>query len=89
MEDGKVSFEAVKKVAEVFDEAEGAGLASDDEVVAEIVPMLQQRLRDQAVKAGIESYGKRGTSRRSSNSNARLVRSVRTRAAMGDPTWSS
>lgn len=60
MEDGKVTLEAIKKVADLFDDAEDAGLASDEELVKEIAPMLQQRLRDQAVKLGIESFGKKG-----------------------------
>lgn len=60
MDDGKVTLEAIKRVAELFDAAEDAGLVSEEEIVKEVAPMLQQRLRDQAVKAGIESYGKKG-----------------------------
>ena len=60
MADGKCSLEAIKKVAEVFDSAEDAGLLDDDEVIAELTPMLQERMRKDAVKIAIESYGKKG-----------------------------
>lgn len=60
MNDGKVTLEAIKKVVDLYEEAEYVGLMSEEELVKEITPMLQQRLRDQAVKAGIESYGKKG-----------------------------
>lgn len=60
MADGKVTLEAIKKVAELFDDAEDAGLADEESMVKEIAPLLADRLRDQAVKESIASYGKKG-----------------------------
>lgn len=60
MGDGKVKFEDIKDLAEYFDEARDSGLLDEEEAVAEMAPMLQQQLRDQAVKLGIESFGKKG-----------------------------
>lgn len=60
MADGKCPFEDIKKVAELFEDVEDAGLLRDDEVIAELAPMLQERLRKEAVKVAIESYGKKG-----------------------------
>ncbi len=60
MNDGKLTLEAVKEVAEYFDEAEDCGLPDEDSVIAELAPLIQQRIRDDAVTAAIESYGKAG-----------------------------
>ena len=60
MADGKVTLEAIKEVAEMFDEAEDSGLPSPETVVGEMAPILQRRIRDEAVKVAIDSYGKSG-----------------------------
>lgn len=60
MADGKVALEKIKEVIELFDDAEDAGLPDEDSVVAEVAPMLQERIRDDAVNMAIESYGKKG-----------------------------
>lgn len=60
MQDGKVKIEQVKLVAELFDDAEDTGLPDPDGVINELRPVLQQRIRDEAVQAGIESFGKKG-----------------------------
>ncbi len=60
MNDGKCALEAIKKVSELFDDAEDAGLLDDDSVIAELAPMLQERMRKEAVKTAIESFGKKG-----------------------------
>lgn len=58
MQDGKVTFEQVREVAELFDDAEDAGLPGEEDVVNELAPILQRRLRDEAVHAAIDSFGK-------------------------------
>lgn len=60
MADGKVTLEAIKEVAELFDDAEDTGVDPEDSVVAELAPLLRQRIRDEAVDAAIASYGKQG-----------------------------
>lgn len=60
MNDGKITLEAIKDVAELFDNAEDAGLPDEDSVVSELAPILQQRIRDEAVEEAIASYGKHG-----------------------------
>jgi replicative DNA helicase len=56
--DGKVTFEQVAAVAEMFDDVEDRGLPNEDDVSAELTPVIQRRMRDEAVKAAIDSYGK-------------------------------
>lgn len=60
MADGKVTFELIQKVSDYFDDAEDEGLPADDDVVAELKPVLQERIRDDAVQAGIEAFAKHG-----------------------------
>lgn len=60
MNDGKVTFEEIQKVANMLDNAEDAGLPDPDAVVAEVAPVIQLRMRDEAVKAGIDAFGKGG-----------------------------
>ena len=60
MAQGKYRLEDIKKVAELFDDAEDAGLLSDDEVIAEIAPMLQERMRMDAVKLAIATVPQKG-----------------------------
>lgn len=58
--DGKVKFEEVKKVAEMLDDAEDAGLPDPEAVIAELSPIIALRLRDEAVQESIASFGKGG-----------------------------
>ncbi len=60
MQDGKLTLEAVKAVADLFDDAEDSGMPDAESVIAELAPILQQRMRDEAVLAAIESHGKKG-----------------------------
>ncbi len=59
MTDGKVRLEDIKNVSEMFDDAEDEELPDIESVVAELAPVLQQRLRDEAVQAAIESFGQK------------------------------
>ena len=60
MVDGKVTLEQVRAVADLFDDAEDRGLPNEDAVIAELAPVLAQRIRDVAVRAAIDSFGKGG-----------------------------
>ncbi len=60
MADGKCTIQAIKDVAELFDDVEDTGVPDPDGVIVELTPLLQQRLRDEAVQLGIESFGKNG-----------------------------
>ncbi len=60
MADGKVAFEAISAVNDVFDDAEDAGLIDEEGIIAELAPMLSLRIRDDAVQSAIESYAKHG-----------------------------
>lgn len=59
MADGKITLEAIKLVAEMFDAAEDAGLPDVESVVAEVAPLIQQRMRDEAVQEAIDAFGKK------------------------------
>lgn len=60
MDDGKATLEIVKKVCELLDDAEDAGLPEADQIIAELAPVIAQRIRDQAVQSAIESFGRKG-----------------------------
>jgi len=64
MDDGKVTIEQIKKVADLIDSAEDAGMPDPEAVIVELAPILQQRLRDQAVKSAIHSFGQSGDLRK-------------------------
>lgn len=59
MADGKITLEAIKSVAEMFDDAEDAGLPDVESVVGELAPLIQQRIRDEAVQEAIDAFGKK------------------------------
>ncbi len=60
MADGKLTLEVIKDVAELFDASEDEGTPDVESVIAELAPILQQRMRDEAVLVAIESHGKKG-----------------------------
>lgn len=60
MDDGRITLEAIRKVADMFDTCEDEGLLDEESLASELTPMLQQRLRDDAVQAAIESFGRKG-----------------------------
>lgn len=58
--DGKLPYEDVLAVADMFDDAEDRGLPAEDEAVAELAPLIQLRIRHEAVQSAIDSFGKHG-----------------------------
>jgi hypothetical protein len=60
MSDGKVSFEQINALNDYFDETIDAGMPDEESVISELVPIIQQRIRDAAVQAGIDSFSKKG-----------------------------
>lgn len=58
--EGKVKHADIVAVCELFDDAEDYGVPSEDLMIAELVPMLQQRMRDQAVMAAMADFGQKG-----------------------------
>lgn len=60
MSEGKVTFEQVRDVSDMFDAAEDAGLLPVDEVIKELRPILQKRLREEAVREAVAAYGNAG-----------------------------
>lgn len=56
VQDGKVTHEEMQTVADLL--AEAADITEDD-AVAGLAPVIQQDLRDQAVRAGIEAFGRK------------------------------
>lgn len=55
---GKLTQVKLEAVSEYFDAAEDAGLPSDDAIVAELAPVLQQRAKQAAIKLALEDYAK-------------------------------
>jgi hypothetical protein len=64
MNDGKLTLERIKKVAALFDAAEDDGIPKMEDLINELRPVIQQRIRDEAVQLGIESFGKKGDLRK-------------------------
>lgn len=60
MQDGKFTFEQVRDVADMMDEAEDRGLPREEDITAELTPILQRHIRDRAVHEAIEGFGKAG-----------------------------
>jgi hypothetical protein len=59
MDEGRVTIEQIEGVTDMLDEAEEAGLPDDELMISELRPILQYRLRDQALLAGMAAFGKR------------------------------
>lgn len=57
MKDGKLSLEQLHAVADLFDDAEDAGLPAEDMAINELRPVLQARLRRQAVREAMAAHG--------------------------------
>ena len=55
---GKLAHDKVEEVSDFFDAAEDAGLPSDDAIVAEFAPVLQQRAKQAAIKLALDEYAK-------------------------------
>lgn len=58
--EGKTKHEDIVAVCDVFDDAEDAGLPEEELMIAELVPMLQHRIRDRAVMAAMTDFGQKG-----------------------------
>lgn len=58
-EEGRVTQEEIEEVNDYFDEAIDAGLPGDESLLQELVPVLQQRMQDDAVLDMLDAQGKR------------------------------
>ncbi len=58
--EGRVTQEQIDGVMDFFDDAEDLGLPTVDDVIEEIKPILQHRVRDEAVQQAIDALGKKG-----------------------------
>jgi hypothetical protein len=58
--DGKLKREQLQAVVAYLDDAEDAGIAPETEVIAELVPVLQRRMRQEALQEGLHDFGKHG-----------------------------
>lgn len=56
VQDGKVTHEEMQAVGDLLSEAADI---SEDDALAGLTPVIQQDLRDQAVRAGIEAFGRK------------------------------
>lgn len=59
VDEGKVTIEEVDAVDDMIAEAEDEGLPTEDEVVAELAPMLKRRLESEAIKVGMSDFSNR------------------------------
>ncbi len=57
-DDGRVKLEQIQEVDDMFADAEDAGLPSEDGANAEIAPILKRRIHGEAVRIGMDEYGK-------------------------------
>lgn len=57
-DEGKVTLEEIRAVVELLDDAEEEGLPPDDEVIAEVAPILKRRAQQSAVRKAITAHGK-------------------------------
>lgn len=58
--EGKVKKEVVAAISDLFDAAEDIGLPPEDEVVAELVPVVRRRIHSEAVMKAHDEFAKRG-----------------------------
>ena len=58
MSKGRVTIERIREAVDMFDDAEDAGLPSEEAVVVELKPVLQQAMRKEAVRVAIDHHGK-------------------------------
>jgi KaiC/GvpD/RAD55 family RecA-like ATPase len=60
MADGKMTLADIVQISAMFDDAEDFGLPNEDDVVAELAPMLRRRMQSTAVVAAHDEYAKKG-----------------------------
>ena len=60
MNEGKITHADIMTVSDLLDEAEDAGLASEESVLGEVVPILQRRIQHAAIQESLSEYAKRG-----------------------------
>jgi KaiC/GvpD/RAD55 family RecA-like ATPase len=59
-DNGKLTQQKIEEVSDYFDAAEDAGLPSDEAVLAEMTPILQQRARQSALRMAMEDFARGG-----------------------------
>ena len=62
--EGQVTLEAVHAVSDLIDDAEDGAQLGEEAVIAEVRPILQKRIRAEAVRAGIADMARAGDLRR-------------------------
>lgn len=82
-EDGRVSLEQIKLVAEMFDDAYERGLPSENAAVTELIPILKRRLSSEAVDAAVEEYGQNRDFERTAKLIAKAQRLGDTNTSVG------
>lgn len=58
--EGKLKFEVVSACADFFDAAEEAGLPAEEDLVAELVPVVRRKMHSEAVIAAHDEFARRG-----------------------------
>jgi RecA/RadA recombinase len=58
MQDGRVKREQIDSVIDMFDEVDDRGAPDEEDLIAEIVPILKRRINDAAVQESINRFGK-------------------------------
>lgn len=59
-EEGKLKAEDVQEVADYFDKAEDRGLIAEDDLVAELVPVVRRKMHSEAVLKAHDEFSRRG-----------------------------
>lgn len=77
--DGRVTYEEIGEVMDLFDMAEDRGLPPVEAALKEISPILKARLRDRAIRSGIEALGKEGDM-------AKVIRTLQKSERIGEIT---
>lgn len=60
MGEGKVTQAEIEEVGQIFDDAEDAGLMTEDGMLNEFAPVLRRRAEREAVQTAVSEYGKKG-----------------------------
>lgn len=58
--EGKLKREVVQAISDLFDTAEDSGMPPEDEIVAELVPVVRRRIHSEAVLKAHDEFAKRG-----------------------------
>lgn len=60
MNDGKITLNSVQEVTDAIDAAEDYGLPDEEDIIAELAPVLKRRIQSTAVIASHDEYAKKG-----------------------------